>query len=519
MLKNLTIARRLTLGFALLVSFNLIAAAIFYATLHGIKLDVATIADDSLPSIERVTALQRNTLHYRILTNRHILSDDAAEMRDLDRQCDELAATILSDLHAYEKHLSSDEERALAGRVPPALESFRKVANHIRDLSMEGKPAEALALLRSEGAPAFAAFETAVRECAEYNSRNVRTYMDEVNHSASRGLSFTLILSAVAALSAIVAGWLITRSISSRLRLMAAALGDGAVQVSAAAGQVSSSSQSLAGGASEQAASLEETSSSLEELSSMTKRNAEAAVAAKQLSGETRAAAETGNADMEAMRDAMNAIKTSSADIAKIIKTIDEIAFQTNILALNAAVEAARAGEHGAGFAVVAEEVRALAQRSATAAKETAAKIEDSIGKSEHGAVVSTKVAASLGIIVERARRVDELVAEISRASGEQNQGIGQINIAVSQMDKVTQSNAGNAEETAAAAEELNSQAASLKEVVHSLQTLIGGSAATAAAAAPVAAPQRPERHPAPLAKPRIARHETATADAFFQDA
>lgn len=266
-----------------------------------------------------------------------------------------------------------------------------------------------------------------------------------------------------------------SRSLARPLSAMATALDDASQQVASAADQVSSSSQTLADGSSQQAASLEETSSSLEELTSMTRRNADSATAAKSLSAETRAAAEVGDRDMAVMRQAMDAIKTSSNDIAKIIKTIDEIAFQTNILALNAAVEAARAGDAGAGFAVVAEEVRALAQRSATAAKETAAKIEDSIAKSDHGANVSIKVADSLGVIVTKARKVDELVGEIATASQEQTQGIGQINAAVSQMDKVTQSNASNAEETAAAAEELTAQSISLKETVGSLRGLIGG--------------------------------------------
>jgi methyl-accepting chemotaxis protein len=232
----------------------------------------------------------------------------------------------------------------------------------------------------------------------------------------------------------------------------------------------------LAEGASEQAASLEETSSSLEEMASMTKRNAEASTEAKELSNQTRIAADSGSADMAEMKVAMDAIKKSSAEISKIVKTIDEIAFQTNILALNAAVEAARAGDAGAGFAVVAEEVRNLAQRSAAAAKETAAKIEDSVNKSEHGVRISDKVALSLGEIVAKARKVDGLIGEIANASNEQNEGIGQVNTAVVQMDKVTQANAGSAEETAAAAEELSSQSAVMLDTVVGLRRLIDGS-------------------------------------------
>jgi uncharacterized phage infection (PIP) family protein YhgE len=161
--------------------------------------------------------------------------------------------------------------------------------------------------------------------------------------------------------------------------------------------------------------------------------------------------------------------------VSKIIKTIDEIAFQTNILALNAAVEAARAGEAGMGFAVVADEVRNLAQRCAQAAKETAAKIEDSVQKSIHGVEISAKVGRSLEEIVSKARQIDEMAAEVATASKEQNQGIGQVNTAVSQMDKITQSNAANAEESASAAEELNAQAEGLKDAVQNLLQIVGG--------------------------------------------
>ena len=207
----------------------------------------------------------------------------------------------------------------------------------------------------------------------------------------------------------------------------------------------------------------------------MTKRNAEAAHAAKTLADEARQTADTGASDMETMKTAMGAIKASSSEISKIIKTIDEIAFQTTILALNAAVEAARAGEAGLGFAVVADEVRNLAQRSAQAARETADKISDSGTKSEQGVRISEKMAANLAGIVEKTRRLNEMIAEIAQASNEQSQGISQINNAVSHMDKVTQSNASLAEETAASSEELRVQAEQVKQAVAELMQMVQG--------------------------------------------
>ena len=273
----------------------------------------------------------------------------------------------------------------------------------------------------------------------------------------------------------VVIAAIITRKLGSLLRSLALCMNEGSMQVANAASQVSSASQSLAEGASQQAASLEETSSSLEEMSSMTKRNSENARKANDLAKEARTAADKGAGDMQSMSAAMEAIKVSSDDIAKIIRTIDEIAFQTNILALNAAVEAARAGQAGAGFAVVADEVRNLAQRSAQAAKETANKIEGAITNTGQGVDICRKVAGALNDIVVKVRQVDELVAEVAGASLEQTQGITQINTAVTQMDKVTQSNAASAEESAAAAAELNGQAAVLKESVVELLQLAGG--------------------------------------------
>jgi methyl-accepting chemotaxis protein len=284
---------------------------------------------------------------------------------------------------------------------------------------------------------------------------------------------------ALCVVAAVVFWGLMSRSIIRPIKVVADALASGSDQTSATAGQVSAASQSLAEGASEQAAALEETSSSLEEMSSITRHNKETASKVKELSSQARQAGDAGVRDMAEMTAAMNAIKASSDDIAKIIKTIDEIAFQTNILALNAAVEAARAGEAGMGFAVVANEVRNLAQRSAQAAKESAAKIEDAVQKSALGTVMSAKVAKSLEEIVGKARQVDKLASEVAAASQEQNQGIEQVNKAVSQMDKVTQSNASSSEESAGAAEELNTQADALKDVVAELLKLVGGEDST----------------------------------------
>jgi len=267
----------------------------------------------------------------------------------------------------------------------------------------------------------------------------------------------------------------ITIGITGPVNRIIAGLRGGAEQVSSASGQVASSSQQMAEGASEQASSLEEISSSLEEMASMTRQNADNAKQANTMATDAQNAATKGMDAMTNMSSAINRIKTSSDETAKIIKTIDEIAFQTNLLALNAAVEAARAGDAGKGFAVVAEEVRNLAQRSAEAAKNTSALIEESQKNAENGVTVTADVAEILGKITETVQKVTQLIGEVTAASNEQAQGIDQVNTAVSQMDKVTQSNAANAEESASASEEMSSQAAELNSMVDVLVSIVHG--------------------------------------------
>ena len=294
---------------------------------------------------------------------------------------------------------------------------------------------------------------------------------------------------------------LLSRSITKPLNRVIGSLASGAEQVASASNQVASASQQMAQGSSEQASSLEETSSSLEEMASMTRQNAENSVKTDALMTETKGIVLEGVNQMKGMSNAISEIRQSAQEMAKIIKTIDEIAFQTNLLALNAAVEAARAGEAGKGFAVVAEEVRNLARRSAEAAKTTAALIEGAQKNAETGVVATGKVSESLNRMQDGALKVAGLVAEITAASRQQSQGIDQVNIAVGEMDKVIQQNAANAEESASAAEELSSQAQELYALVAELTALVSGTSADA---------QTPTRR---LAAPPSAPHQAALSE------
>ncbi len=394
-----------------------------------------------------------------------IQKQSEGEVADLEKSIDKLGLVV-----------DEDSERQEVAGVKAALEKWKNAFVRLKAALDAGRLSEADAIAEGDINAAAAEIEKLSKAIADgqYQQMNESRIEAGQTYHTARWLMAAMTMLALLTVLAVV--WLV-RGINLRLRQTAVELFEAAEQTSHAASQVSSSSQSLAQGSSEQAASLEETSASSEQISSMAKRNSENSNAAADLVTDSQQKFTETNRSLDQMVAAMGEINTSSDKISKIIKVIDEIAFQTNILALNAAVEAARAGEAGMGFAVVADEVRNLAQRCSQAAKDTAQLIEESISNANDGKRKMDQVATAVRVIDQQAGKIKTLVDEVNLGSQQQAQGIDQIGKAISQMEQVTQSTAASAEESASAAEQLNAQSVALKNIVEQLTVMVGGGA------------------------------------------
>ena len=472
-MKQMTVGRRITLGFAAVLTITLALGLVAYGRFAVIQQQTDIMINDALPGTVSILKIEAALKENLGLAQTHIGATDKSKIAAKIQENIEIIDLAVGK---YAESITTSADREMFNTFTNARAVFVQSFKGVLHESQEGKATEAFKMVQEKMLPAFIAVDAVLEKLSAFNQDNLVTVSSRSAVAVGTGRTSVIIGLPTAVLVGILLSWFIIRSITRELRQTAHFLTEGASQVAAAAAQISATSQTLAEGASEQAAALEETGASLEEMSSMTRRNADNAQTARDAAMHTRHAADAGAEKMKTLLAATESIKAASEDITKILKVIDEIAFQTNILALNAAVEAARAGDAGAGFAVVADEVRSLAQLCATAARETTEKIEDSATKSHQGAQLSTEVAGSFMEIRTKARELDELVAEIAAASKEQSQGVGQVNTAIIEMDKVTQSNAASAEESASASEELNAQAESLKEAVASLQQLVGGS-------------------------------------------
>ncbi len=443
----------------------------------------------------------------RAMTRDILLSNSIEEKKNYSNQIKDLDKNVQINLKKLYDSLQTDEGQKAYTSLTENLNKYNEIRDRVINISITGQNNQAITLFYNEAAEPAKLAKQYIDELFELKEKGGIERSEQYSRDSNSTVYIMIVVVIIAVIVAVLLGIFISRIISvpvKRIVISAEKIADGdlnvdikenskdeigmlasafrkmsdnlndvississaAEQVSSGSRQVSDSSVALSQGATEQASSIEELTSSLEEISAQTRLNAENATQASSLAENVKTIALKGNKHMKEMLNAMDEINDSSSNISKIIKVIDEIAFQTNILALNAAVEAARAGQHGKGFAVVAEEVRNLAARSANAAKETTDMIEGSIHKVEGGTKIANETAEALGLIVEGVAKAADLVGSIAEASNEQAAGIEQINQGIMQVSQVIQANSATSEESAAASEELSSQAEVLSEQV-----------------------------------------------------
>jgi methyl-accepting chemotaxis protein len=472
-----TIGKKLYTNVAALgiVIMGIVGGAVYIA--DALMTDLDEFVDKIGPNLRHAEELGALAESYRSANRYNVIlamQHNGAALEANRKKMEVLHGEFTKMAEALAQNSTTEEAKTLARQAVDEMNSFDAKGMEIARLAADFKTSEAADQIRV-AAPLGDKVEATADKLAEIQQARLNVVNDESNRSQRNG-NISFVFMGVVALLALGCVVYFVRDIVKTLSGMVGNLKSGSEQVTSAATQVAASAQTLSQGSTEQAASLEETSASMEEMASMTRKNAENSQQAAELITEVDRLVAGSNKALDDMTQSMASIHESSNKVSKIIKTIDEIAFQTNILALNAAVEAARAGEAGMGFAVVADEVRNLAQRSAQAAKDTASLIEESIAKSQEGHAKVDIVAQSMSAITDSVAKVKGLVTEVSDASRQQAQGIDQVAQAVAQMEKVTQSTAASAEESAAASEELNAQAETTMADVVRLEEIVVGS-------------------------------------------
>lgn len=472
----MTIGKRLAAGFvALLVCLlglsysSLYAIGILQGRL-GDAVNSSAIKSDLAGRIAMDISQMRAEVRGMILST---LLKSPAEQETYRGNFVEISGHVEETLRELRPLLVTESEKQAVDDLESGLAVWKQLFAETARLCAAGKIEETMQLRRAREAPLAKVMAASAGQILTAQ-RELRTLSLKSGAAEAARVRWQIILCIAVSLLIGSLALFLVRLVSRSLRQTAFEISRGSGQVAGAAGQIATSSQSLAQGSSEQAASLEETSASSEEINSMARKNTENSRSAAELVTRSQQKFVEANHALGQMVVAIGEISAQSDRIRRIIKVIDDIAFQTNILSLNASVEAARAGEAGMGFAVVADEVRNLAQRCAQAAKDTAALIEESIDKSNDGKKKVDQVAEAIRTITGEASQVKILVDEVNSGSREQARGIEQIGKAIVQMEQVTQGAAASAQQSAAAAQELTAQSESLKDIVNRLTAMVG---------------------------------------------
>ncbi len=504
---NITISRRLWLGFGLLTLLMLAMAVVGVNRLAQLNRQMNDVIHDKYPKtviagdiVDQINLVARSVRNILLLK-------DAAQIKSENDRIVSADKAIQERLAELDKRMVDDQSRTLLAGLITAQTNYVDKRDKVRKLVADGTRDGAIDMLISDVRPVQSAYMTAVDKLIKQQNDMMVSAGAEVELDYERARNMLIVLGAIGLVMAGGIAWGITRSITIPLNRAVAvartvAAGDltsqidssgkdetaqllealktmndnllkivsqvrsGTDTIATASGEIASGNLDLSSRTEQQAGSLEETASAMEELTSTVRQNADNARQANELAASASEVATQGGNVVGQVVTTMESINESSRKIVDIISVIDGIAFQTNILALNAAVEAARAGEQGRGFAVVASEVRSLAQRSASAAKEIKTLINDSVEKVGNGSKLVAQAGNTMSEVVQSVRRVTEIVGEITVAGQEQSEGIEQINQAITQMDETTQQNAALVEQAAAAAQSLQDQADRLAQVV-----------------------------------------------------